>query len=106
MKLRHLLLGAGLGICTAVVVKQYVMKPYISSEKALRIVKSAFKRRKCTIDGSWIYTQPEPYNINGETVQVYKTGITRSAFGELEQYEVMVDAKTGEIVDVIDTIAS
>lgn len=45
MKLRHLLLGAGLGICTAVVVKQYVMKPYISSEKALRIVKSAFKRR-------------------------------------------------------------
>lgn len=56
MKLRHLLLGAGLGICTAVVVKQYVMKPYISSEKALRIVKSAFKRRP--IDGSWIYTQP------------------------------------------------
>ncbi|KIU13409.1 PepSY domain-containing protein [Bacillus subtilis] len=105
MKLRHLLLGAGLGICTAVVVKQYVMKPYISSEKALRIVKSAFKRRG-PIDGSWIYTQPEPYNINGETVQVYKTGITRSAFGELEQYEVMVDAKTGEIVDVIDTIAS
>ncbi|MDI6567178.1 hypothetical protein QL295_22050, partial [Bacillus subtilis] len=30
----------------------------------------------------------------------------RSAFGELEQYEVMVDATTGEIVDVIDTIAS
>lgn len=104
MKLRHLLLGAGLGICTAVVVKQYVMKPYISSEKALRIVKSAFKQY--SIDGSWIYTQPEPYNINGETVHVYKTGITRSAFGELEQYEVMVDAKTGEIVDVIDTIAS
>lgn len=67
--------------------------------------KSAFKQRG-PIDGSWIYTQPEPYNINGETVQVYKTGITRSAFGELEQYEVMVDAKTGEIVDVIDTIAS
>ncbi len=55
MKLRHLLLGAGLGICTAVVVKQYVMKPYISSEKALRIVKSAFKQRG-PIDGSWIYT--------------------------------------------------
>ncbi len=64
MKLRHLLLGAGLGICTAVVVRQYVMKPYISSEKALRIVKSAFKQRG-PIDGSWIYTQPEPYNING-----------------------------------------
>ncbi len=50
-------LGAGLGICTAVVVKQYVMKPYISSEKALRIVKSAFKQRG-PIDGSWIYTRP------------------------------------------------
>ncbi|MBR3205430.1 MAG: propeptide amd peptidase m4 precursor, partial [Bacillus sp. (in: Bacteria)] len=29
----------------------------------------------------------------------------RSAFGELEQYEVMIDAKTGMIVDVIDSVA-
>ena len=49
--------------------------------------------------------RPEAYTVNGETVMVYKTGITRSAFGELEQYEVMVDAKTGMIVDVIDTAA-
>ena len=104
MKLRHFLLGAGIGITAAVVVKQYVMQPYISSEKALRIVKSAFKQRG-PIDGSWIYTVPEAYTVNGETVMVYKTGITRSAFGELEQYEVMVDAKTGMIVDVIDTAA-
>ncbi|MGF9987342.1 propeptide amd peptidase m4 precursor, partial [Bacillus safensis] len=41
----------------------------------------------------------------GETIDVYKSGITRSAFGELEQYEVMIDAKTGMIVDVIDSVA-
>ncbi|MCY8463800.1 PepSY domain-containing protein [Bacillus atrophaeus] len=105
MKLRHLLLGAGLGIAAAVIVKQYATKPYISSEKALQIVKSAFKQRG-PIDGSWIYTEPEPYHVNGETVHVYKTGVTRSAFGELEQYEVMVDAKTGTIVDVVDSVAS
>ncbi len=105
MKLRHFLLGAGVGLCAAIAVKKYAMKPYISSEKALRIVKAAFKQRE-SIDGSWIYTEPEPYQVNGETIQIYKTGVTRSAFGELEQYEVMVNAKTGQIVDVIDSVAS
>ncbi|MDU0811104.1 PepSY domain-containing protein [Bacillus amyloliquefaciens] len=105
MKLRHFLLGAGVGLFAAIAVKKYAMKPYISSEKALRIVKAAFKQRG-PIDGSWIYTEPEPYQVNGETIQVYKTGVTRSAFGELEQYEVMVNAKTGQIVDVIDSVAS
>lgn len=104
MKLRHFLIGAGIAIAAAVAVKRYVMTPYISSEKALRIVKSAFKQRG-PIDGSWIYTVPEPYTVNGETVIVYKTGITRSCLGKLEQYEVMVDAKTGMIVDVIETAA-
>ncbi|MDA1477662.1 PepSY domain-containing protein [Bacillus changyiensis] len=102
MKLRHFVLGAGVGIAAAFIVKEYVASPYISSEKALRIVKSAFKQRG-PIDGSWIYTVPEPYTVNGETITVYKTGITRSVFGELEQYEVMIDAKTGMIVAVIDT---
>ena len=64
--------------------------------KALRIVKAAFKQRG-PIDGSWIYTEPEPYQVNGETIQVYKTGVTRSAFGELEQYEVMVNAKQARL---------
>lgn len=45
MKLRHFLLGAGVGLCAAIAVKKYAMKPYISSEKALRIVKAAFKQR-------------------------------------------------------------
>lgn len=104
MKIRYILLGAGLSLAAAFIVKQYADNAYISSEKALQIVKSAFKQRG-PIDGSWIYTVPEPYVINGETVPVYKTGVTRSAFGELEQYEVMIHAKTGMIVDIIDSVA-
>jgi predicted small secreted protein len=104
LKLKHVLIGASIGVAAAIVAKKVFFPTYISSEKALKIVKSAFKQRG-PIDGSWIYTVPEPYTVNGETIDVYKSGITRSAFGELEQYEVMIDAKTGMIVDVIDSVA-
>lgn len=99
MKGKYFLLGLGLGITSTYLVKKRVEQSKISSDKALAIVKKAFKE-KGPIDGSWIYTIPEIYSNEHLTYEVYKAGISRSVDNQLEQYEAYIDIYTGVIVHV------
>ena len=99
MKARYFLVGLGLGIVGTYLLKDQIKPLKISSDKALEIVKRAFKE-KGPIDGSWIYTVPETFSNEHLSYDVYKTGISRSVDDHLEQYEAFVDTTTGTIVYV------
>lgn len=99
MKGKYFILGFGLGIATTYLLKDQIKPMSISSDKALELVKKAFKE-KGPIDGSWIYTVPETFSNKHLTYEVYKAGISRTINAQLEQYEAFVDAKTGTIVHV------
>lgn len=99
MKGKYFLLGLGIGMASIYLLKDQIIPTSISSEKALEIVKRAFKE-KGPIEGSWIYTNPLPFSTDYLTYEVYKTGISRSVNDRLEQYEAYVDRKTGSIVYV------
>jgi predicted small secreted protein len=99
MKGKYFLLGLGIGIATTYLLNDQIKPKSISSDKALELVKKAFKE-KGPIDGSWIYTVPETFSNDHITYEVFKTGVSRTVNDHLEQYEAFVDAKTGTIVHV------
>lgn len=99
MNCRKVFIGIGIGLAAAYIFKDQIKPAYISSEKALTVVKNAFKE-KGPINGSWIYTVRESYSKSGQTYNIYKAGITRTADSELEQYEAFVDAESGNILHV------
>ncbi|PMC36992.1 hypothetical protein CJ195_13110 [Bacillus sp. UMB0899] len=99
MKARYFLLGLGIGIVGTYFLKDQIKPLKVSSDKALAIVKEAFKE-KGPIDGSWIYTVPETFSSEHLSYEVYKAGISRSVDDQLEQYEAFVDTTTGTIVHV------
>ncbi|MGM0874955.1 MAG: PepSY domain-containing protein [Bacillota bacterium] len=99
MKGKYFLLGFGLGIATTYLLKDQIKPMSISSDKALVLVKKAFKE-KGPIDGSWIYTVPETFSNEHLTYEVFKAGVSRTVNDQLEQYEAFVDTKSGTIVHV------
>lgn len=99
MKGKYFLLGLGLGIAGTYLLKDQIKPFKISSDKALEIVKKAFKE-KGPIDGSWIYTVPETFSTEHVSYEVYKAGVSRTVEEKLEQYEAFVDTNTGTIVHV------
>jgi predicted small secreted protein len=99
MKGKYFLLGLGIGIATTYLLNDQIKQKSISSDKALELVKNAFKE-KGPIDGSWIYTVPETFSNDIITYEVFKTGVSRTVNDHLEQYEAFVDAKTGTIVHI------
>lgn len=99
MKWNHLLLGLGIGLVAGAFVNHKYNKDTISSETALNIVKKAFKEQG-PIDGSWIHMKPETINKFNLTYNVYRGGITRTNDNKVEQYEFLVDSKTGTILEV------
>jgi predicted small secreted protein len=94
MRWRKFLIGIGVGLAGAYILKESLEKKMISSEKALSLAKNAFKQSG-PISGSWIQTNPEKYEKNHLTYEVYKGGISR----ETEQYEFIIDAYTGTILE-------
>ncbi|MTH55631.1 hypothetical protein GKZ89_19745 [Bacillus mangrovi] len=99
MKLTGLIAGIGIGFGAAYLLRDQLKSPFISSDKALQLVKQEF-RKKGPIEGSWIFTVPEDYSINDFNHKVYKTGITRTIEGALEQFEAIVHAQTGLLLEV------
>ncbi len=99
MNLKNVLIGAGIGAAAAVIVMQARDEQSISAEKALKDAKDLFKE-KGPIDGSWIHMVPEETEKFGLPYTVYRGGISRSSEERAEQYEFMIDAKTGTILEV------
>lgn len=91
------------GMCTGIVVGAFigknVKKNIISSESALNLAKKAFKEDG-PIDGSWIHMKPENIKKFNLPYKVYRGGITRTVADKTEQYEFLVDAATGTIIEV------
>ncbi|WP_273130689.1 PepSY domain-containing protein [Metabacillus sp. HB246100] len=99
MKGKYFLLGLSLGIAGTYLLNNQVKPAKISSDKALEIVKKAFKE-KGPIDGSWIYTVPETFANDYVSYEVYKAGVSRTVDEVLEQYEAFIDIHSGTIVHV------
>ncbi|WP_078379354.1 PepSY domain-containing protein [Sutcliffiella halmapala] len=99
MKWKSLLLGAGIGIAAAYFFTEASKQQAIKPEKALKIAKDAFKK-KGPVDGSWIQMVPETVIKHDITYSVYRGGISRRINNVLEQYEFVVDKKTGVLLDV------
>ncbi|THE14800.1 hypothetical protein E1I69_03000 [Bacillus timonensis] len=93
------LLGFGVGFASALLLKEALSDSLIPGDKALKLAKEAFKKNG-PIDGSWIQMNPENYSKSGIQYQVYKGGISRKLNQESHQYEFVIDAKTGSILEV------
>lgn len=102
MKIRDYMMGLGSGVILGVISSQAVSRMNInrSAELILKDVKDSFKQEG-PIDGSWIYTSPEPFQKEAVRIHVYKGGISRIRNGEMEQFEFAADAKTGTVVELI-----
>jgi predicted small secreted protein len=96
---RTFLTGAGAGLAAGILLHKTInQNQVISSEKALHIAKTAFKKHG-PIQGSWIITEKQPYTKSLLQYEVYKGGISRLVDQKLEQYEFIVDSSTGAILD-------
>ncbi|MDC3415083.1 PepSY domain-containing protein [Terrihalobacillus insolitus] len=103
MKLRNVVIVAGLGIVVGYLMKDQIDKQQsITPEKALKAAKNALKQQG-SINGSWIYMQPEEFIKNGLTYTVYRGGVTRENEEDNTQLEFYVDAETGAILEVAET---
>jgi predicted small secreted protein len=94
MSWKKFIIGAALGFAAAYAIKAQLDRQMISSEKALSLAKAAFGQ-SAPISGSWIQTTPEAYEKNNIRYTVYKGGICRDD----AQYEFVIDAYTGTIID-------
>lgn len=98
MSWKKFFFGIGVGFAAAYLLIENGNKRIISSEEALTLAKNTFKKNG-EISGSWIQINPETYTKNGSTYQVYKGGICYASDSEPGQYEFMIDALTGTILE-------
>ncbi|MFC0522276.1 PepSY domain-containing protein [Pontibacillus salicampi] len=88
--------GAVVGYAVA---KQFNDHQQLSPEKALKFAKESFKRQG-PISGSWIHMKTEELNKDDLPYTVYRGGVSRSVDGETKQYEFLIDAHSGTVLDV------
>ncbi|WP_141433774.1 PepSY domain-containing protein [Bacillus sp. 03113] len=101
MKSKSFLLGVTAGVIGGYLAKKYIIDQNgISSDKALELVKEAFKRDGA-ISGSWIHMKKEFFEKNDVQYEVYKGGISKTANGVIQQYEFIANAQNGEILEKI-----
>lgn len=102
MKINKFLLGVSVGFITGLFLNTQKTTKFISAEKALKMVKQTMKEHG-PIEGSWIHMVPETTTLNQLNYNVYRGGISRTIDGKLKQYEFIVDAKTGTILNIKET---
>ncbi|WP_054753268.1 hypothetical protein [Piscibacillus salipiscarius] len=66
-------------------------------ELALKKVKKQLEANG-PITGSWILMKLEEIEVDGETLKVYRGGVTQEIEGKRVQINFCMDAKSGEIV--------
>ena len=101
MKIKDFMLGVGVGLATAIVIKEVSQRvaPYLSADDILHSIKEDFKKQT-PIDGSWIYMKPETFSNGYTEVPVYRGGISRLVEGAMQTFEFSADARSGAIVEL------
>jgi predicted small secreted protein len=94
MNWKKFMAGMAVGFATAYIIKTQRIQRMLPSEKALSLAKAAFQQQ-APISGSWIQTNPETYEKNNNVYTVYKGGVCCDD----EQYEFVIDAYTGTIIE-------
>lgn len=99
MNKKQLAFAFGIGIALGYFVKQQTeLYQKMTPEKALKEAKTFFKQ-KGQINGSWIYMKPEQVEKDGLLYNAYRGGITQLENGEHKQYEFLVDADSGTMIE-------
>lgn len=86
----------GLGFALHAILSE---KKLINPNKVLEEVKNVFKEDG-PIEGSWIEMTPVPWDRYSYHTDVYYGGITRVEDGERVQYEFIVDAHKGTLMNL------
>lgn len=104
MRFNKFLIGviAGAFIGSVVAPSILAKKKKLSPENVLKQVKNQLEN-KGKIIGSWIYMQPETYEKNSLSYQVYQGGITISDKEKnIFHLQFVADTKTGVIIDLFN----
>ncbi|SFM08114.1 PepSY domain-containing protein [Salibacterium qingdaonense] len=99
MKVRDILIGAGVGLAAGYALKECTASSHISPEKALKTVKENIQDH-IPVNGSWIHMTAENYMKDNLDYKVYRGGISSTQEGETKQMDFIVDAKTGTILEL------
>lgn len=99
MSLKRFLIGAGIGFFVGAVLKDQFTKELISPERALRVVKQKLNKQG-SVEGSWIHMIPESYEKGLLDYTVYRGGVSCIIEGEFYQFDFIVDANTGAILEL------
>ena len=101
MKLRDFAIGVVAGLAAAVIIKEISDRavPYKSADEILAELKQQFKKDG-HIEGSWIYMKPEYFQNGYTSIPAYRGGITQIIDGESKNFEFVVDAGQGILLEV------
>jgi predicted small secreted protein len=100
MNWKSFIVGIGIGAIGGVLLKDTISSSsFVSAEKVLQDVKKSFKQDE-SIDGSWIEMKPENYEKHSHKTKIYRGGISKRTDSELQQFEFIVDAYTGTLMDL------
>lgn len=99
MSLKRFLIGVGVGLLAGTVLKEQISKELVSPEKALRGVKQKLGKQG-VIEGSWIHMIPEDYEKSILKYTVYRGGVSCTIEGEFYQFDFIVDANNGTILEL------
>jgi len=101
MKLRDFAIGVVAGLAAAVIIKEISDRalPYKSADEILAELKQQFKKDG-HIEGSWIFMKPEYFQNGYSSIPAYRGGITQIIDGESKNFEFVVDAHQGILLEV------
>ena len=101
MKLRDFAIGVVAGLAAAVIIREISDRalPYKSADEILAELKQQFKKDG-HIEGSWIYMKPEYFQNGYTSIPAYRGGITQIIDGESKNFEFVVDAHQGILLEV------
>ena len=101
MKLRDFAIGVVAGLAAAVIIREISDRalPYKSADEILAELKQQFKKDG-HIEGSWIFMKPEYFQNGYTSIPAYRGGITQIIDGESKNFEFVVDAHQGILLEV------
>jgi predicted small secreted protein len=102
MGMKRFALGVGLGLAAGIFLTSSLRKDKLSPERALKLAIRTFAPNM-NITGSWIHMIPETLEKDHLSYTVYRGGISSSNEDDMTQFEFLIDANTGTVLEVNET---